>query len=71
MENNKIIDELIDKIPQAKEAIEKVEGATGKKIGDIAGEIGDKINDVIKENNNGEEIKSIGDIANKLFKKND
>ncbi len=71
MENNKIIDGLIDKIPQAKEAIEKVEGATGKKIGDIAGEIGDKINDVIKENNNGEEIKSIGDIANKLFKKND
>ncbi len=69
MENNKIIDGLIDKIPQAKDAIEKVESATGKKIGDIADDIGGKINEVIKENNNGEEIKSIGDIANKIFKK--
>ena len=69
MENNKIIDVLIDKIPQAKDAIEKFESATGKKIGDIADDIGGKINEVIKENNNGEEIKSIGDIANKIFKK--
>ena len=69
MENNKIIDGLIDKIPQAKDAIEKVESATSKKIGDIADDIGGKINEVIKENNNGEEIKSIGDIANKIFKK--
>ena len=40
MGDNKIIDEIMDKVPKAKEAVEKVEEATGKKIEDIANEVG-------------------------------
>ena len=57
-------------MPQVKETIEKVESATGKKIEDIASEIGQKITNTIKEQNPGEEIPSIGDFANKIFGKN-
>ncbi len=67
MEENKIIDELVEKVPQVKEAIDKVEHATGKEIEDIVGEIGGKITDVIKDKNNGKDISSIGDITGKLF----
>ena len=49
MEENKVVDEILDKVPQVKEAVEKVENATGKKIEDIAGEIGEKITEAVKE----------------------
>ena len=72
MEENNVVDEILEKVPQVKEAVEKVEEATGKKIEDIAGEIGEKITEVVKEKNNGEEVDPkgvVGDIANKLFGK--
>lgn len=66
MEQNKILDELIDKVPQVKSAIDKVEDATGKKIETIADEVGEKITDAIKEKN---PDSNIVDIANKFFGK--
>ena len=40
MGDNKIIDEIVEKVPQMKEAVEKVENATGKKIDDILSQLG-------------------------------
>ena len=74
MDQNKVVDEILEKVPQVKEVVEKVENATGKKIEDIAGEIGEKITEVVKEKNNGEELDAkaaIGEMANKLFGKKD
>ena len=58
MEDNKVLDELLDKVPQVKEAVEKVENATGKKITDA-------VKDADEEDAKG----AIGEIANKLFGK--
>lgn len=72
MDQNKLVDDILDKVPQVKEAVKKVENATGQKIENIAGEIGEKISEAVKENNNGENIDQkdvVGDIANKLFGK--
>ena len=72
MDQNKVVDEILDKVPQVKEAVQKVEDATGKKIENIASEIGEKISEAVKENNNGENVDPkavVGDIANKLFGK--
>lgn len=72
MDQNKLVDDILDKVPKVKEAVEKVENATGKKIENIAGEIGEKISEAVKENNNGENVDPkvvVGDIANKLFGK--
>lgn len=70
MGDNKIIDTVIDKIPQAKEAIGKVEEATGKKVEEIASDVGNKISDAIKEQG-GEDSKAVfGNIAGKIFNKN-
>ena len=69
MGDNIIIDGIMGKIPQAKEAAKKVEEATGKKIEDIAGEVGTKIGDAVKEQT-GEEPKAVlGNIASKLLHK--
>ena len=69
MGDNMIIDGIMDKIPQAKEAVQKVEEATGKKVQDIASEVGTKISDAIKEQG-GEDPKAVfGNIANKLLNK--
>jgi len=69
MADNKIIEELKERIPQIKEGIDKVEDITGGKIQDIAQEIGGKITDAINENNKENDKGPIGDIANKLFGK--
>lgn len=70
MGDNKIIDAVIDKIPQAKDAIGKVEETTGKKVEEIASDVGNKISDVIKEQS-GEAPKDVfGNIAGKIFNKN-
>ena len=69
MGDNMIIDGLMDKIPQAKEAVQKVEEVTGKKVEDIASEVGIKISDAIKDQG-GEDPKAVfGNIANKLLNK--
>lgn len=69
MEDNKVLDELLDKVPQVKEAVEKVENATGKKIEDIASEVGKKITDAVKDTDEEDAKGAIGEIANKLFGK--
>lgn len=69
MGDNKIIDGIIDKVPQAKEAVKKVEEATGKKIEDIAGEVGNKITDAIKEQGGDDPKEVLGNIAGKIFPK--
>ena len=69
MEDNKVLDELLDKVPQVKEAVEKVENATGKKIEDIASEVGKKITDAVKYTDEEDAKGAIGEIANKLFGK--
>jgi len=43
MADNKIIEELKERIPQIKEGIDKVEDITGGKIQDIAQEIVEKL----------------------------
>ena len=69
MGDNVFIDAVVGKIPQAKEAAHKVEEATGKKIEDIASEVGTKISDAIKEQG-GEDPKAVfGNIANKFLNK--
>ena len=71
MGDNKIIDEIMDKVPKAKEAVEKVEEATGKKIEDIANEVGEKITEAVKEQTGDDPKEVLGNIANKrMGKKN-
>lgn len=70
MGDNKIIDAVIDKLPQAKDAVQKVEEATGRKVEEIASDVGNKIGDAIKEQG-GEDPKAVfGNIAGKIFNKN-
>ena len=70
MGENKILDAVIDKIPQAKETAKKVEEVTGKKVEEIASDVGNKISDAIKEQG-GEDPKAVfGNIAGKIFNKN-
>ena len=59
----------MEKVPKAKEAVEKVEEVTGKKIEDIASEVGEKITDAIKENGQDDPKEVIGNIAGKIFGK--
>ncbi len=66
MEQNKFLDGIIDKVQPVKEAIDKVENATGKKIGDIASDVGEKITDAIREQN---PDNNIVDMASKVFGK--
>lgn len=69
MGDNIIIDGIMGKIPQAKEAVQKVEEATGKKIEDIANDVGTKIGDAVK-GQTGDDPKAVfGNIANKLLHK--
>ena len=71
MGDNKIIDGILEKAPKVKEAVEKVESTTGKKVEDIANEIGNKIKEVATkdEDNNGKS--DLQDMAEKfLGKKN-
>ena len=67
MEENKVVDELLSKVPQVKEVVEKVENATGKKIEDIAQEVGGKISEAMKENGQEDPKEVLGNIAGKLF----
>lgn len=69
MGDNKIIDGIIEKVPQAKEAVKKVEEATGKKIEDIASDVGNKISDAIKEQGGDDPKDVFGNIAGKIFPK--
>ena len=71
MGDNKVIDGIVEKIPQVKEVVEKVEQETGKKIGDIANEVGGKINEAIKEQGEDSPKEVFGNIANKLLGKKD
>ena len=71
MGDNQILDGLLEKAPKVKEAVEKVEEATGKKVEDLANEIGDKIKEAVSkdEDNNGKS--DLQDMAEKfLGKKN-
>ncbi len=69
MGDNMIIDGLLEKAPKVKEAVEKVENATGKKIADVANEIGGKIKDaaIKDEDNNGKS--DLQDMAEKILGK--
>ena len=67
MEPNKLIDDVLEKVPKMKETVEKVENATGKKIENVASEIGEKITDAIKNNDGNNQKGAIGHAANKLF----
>lgn len=67
MEENKIVDGILEKVPQVKDAVEKVENATGKKIEDIASEVGGKISEAMKENGQENPKEVLGNIAGKLF----
>lgn len=69
MGDNKIIDEIMDKVPKAKETVENVEEATGKKIEDIANEVGGKITEAVKEKAGDDPKEVLGNIANKLMGK--
>ncbi|MBR2786419.1 MAG: hypothetical protein IKD76_02865 [Clostridia bacterium] len=66
MEQNKFLDGILDKVQPVKEVIDKVEDATGKKIGDLAGDVGEKITGAIKEQN---PDNNIVDLASKVFGK--
>jgi uncharacterized protein YoxC len=69
MADNKVVDEILEKVPKAKEVAQKVEEATGKKIEDIASEVGEKITDAMKENGQDDPKEVIGNIAGKIFGK--
>lgn len=69
MADNKVVDEILEKVPKAKEVVQKVEEATGKKIEDIASEVGEKITDAMKENGQDDPKEVIGNIAGKIFGK--
>lgn len=69
MGDNKLIDGILEKVPQVKETVEKVEQATGKKMSDIASEVGGKINEAIKEKGEDSPKEVFDNIANKLLGK--
>ena len=69
MEDNKVLDGIIEKVPQVKEVVEKVENVTGKKIENIASEVGEKITEAMKEQGQGDPKEVLGNIAGKLFNK--
>lgn len=71
MGENKIVAELLGKVPQLKETVEKVESATGKSIENMAGEIGEKIVDAIKEQGQDDPRDVLNNMKNKIFGKND
>ena len=71
MGDNKIIDGIVEKVPQVKEAVEKVENVTCKKIEEIASDIGEKVTEAIKAEGQDDPKEVIGNIANKLFNKKD
>ena len=69
MEDNKIIDGIMDKIPQVKDAAQKVEQATGKKIGDIANELGGKIKEAAGQDKDNNGKSDLQDMAEKFLGK--
>lgn len=69
MEDNKIIDGIMDKIPQVKGAVEKVEGATGKKIEEIASDIGGKIKEAAGQDKDNNGKSDLQDMAEKFLGK--
>ena len=69
MEDNKVLDGIIEKVPQVKEVVEKVENVTGKKIENIASEVGEKITEAMKEQGQGDPKEVLGNIAGKIFNK--
>ena len=71
MGENIILDGIINKVPQVKETVEKIKEATGKKIENVACEVGGKITDAIKEQG-GEDPKEVFEnLKDKLFMKKD
>ena len=70
MGDNMIIDGLLERAPKVKDAVEKVENATGKKIEDVANEVGGKLKDVVLKDEDGNGKSDLQDMAEKMFKKN-
>ena len=70
MGDNMIIDGLLERAPKVKDAVEKVENATGKKIEDVANEVGGKLKDVVLKDEDGNGKCDLQDMAEKMFKKN-
>lgn len=70
MGDNMIIDGLLEKAPKVKEAVEKVENVTGKKIEDVASDVGGKLKDVVLKDEDGNGKSDLQDMAEKIFKKN-
>lgn len=71
MGDNVFIDGIMNKVPKVKEAAEKVEQATGKKVEDIASEIGEKVTEAIKEQGQDSPKEVLENIAGKIFNKKD
>ena len=53
MGDNMIIDGILEKAPKVKDAVEKVENVTGKKIEDVANDVGGKLKDVVLKDEDG------------------
>jgi hypothetical protein len=70
MGDNMIIDGLLEKAPKVKEAVEKVENVTGKKIEDVANDVGGKLKDVVLKDEDGNGKSDLQDMAENFFKKN-
>lgn len=70
MGDNMIIDGLLEKAPKVKDAVEKVENVTGKKIEDVANDVGGKLKDVVLKDEDGNGKSDLQDMAEKFFKKN-
>ncbi len=68
MEENEFLEGIIEKVKPVKEVIDKVEGATGKTIKDIASNVGEKLADSMKE---GSYKNTLVDCASKILKKED
>ena len=71
MGDNVFIDGIMNKVPKVKEAAEKVEQATGKKVEDIASEIGEKVTEAIKEQGQDSPKEVLENIAGQFFNKKD
>lgn len=71
MGDNMIIDGLLEKAPKVKEAVEKVENATGKKIEDVANEVGGKLKDAVLKDEDGNGKSDLQDMAEKFLGKKD